>query len=130
MPTVVTEQQGLAYRCPYCRKVHYAPMPEAVVKAGLFGPRLTALFEAQLALRFGGKCPAWVVEAKAFWRQMNKNLPDFPRGGDNTPWVAKKQLQTVLDTPMNKERYDKNDPRGTLLKEWPTSDGTAWVNLQ
>jgi len=42
-PTVVTEHQGLAYWCPHCRKVHYAPMPEAVVKAGLFGPRLTAL---------------------------------------------------------------------------------------
>ncbi len=42
-PTVVTEHQGLAYWCPHCRKVHYAPMPESVVKAGLFGPRLTAL---------------------------------------------------------------------------------------
>jgi transposase len=42
-PTVVTEHQGLAYWCQHCRKVHYAPMPEAVVKAGLFGPRLTAL---------------------------------------------------------------------------------------
>ncbi|MEW6332614.1 MAG: IS66 family transposase [Pseudomonadota bacterium] len=42
-PTVVTEHQGLAYWCSHCRKVHYAPMPEAVVKAGLFGPRLTAL---------------------------------------------------------------------------------------
>jgi transposase len=42
-PTVVTEHQGLAYWCPHCRKVHYAPMPETVVKAGLFGPRLTAL---------------------------------------------------------------------------------------
>jgi transposase len=42
-PSVVTEHQGLAYWCPHCRKVHYAPIPEAVVKAGLFGPRLTAL---------------------------------------------------------------------------------------
>ena len=40
---VVTEHQGLAYWCPHCRKFHYAPLPEAVVKAGLFGPRLTAL---------------------------------------------------------------------------------------
>ena len=40
---VVTEHRGVAYWCPHCRKVHYAPMPEAVVKAGLFGPRLTAL---------------------------------------------------------------------------------------
>ncbi len=42
-PTIVTEHRGLAYWCPHCRKVHYAPLPEAVVKAGLFGPRLTAL---------------------------------------------------------------------------------------
>lgn len=42
-PTVVTEHQGLAYWCPHCQKFHYAPLPEAVVKAGLFGPRLTAL---------------------------------------------------------------------------------------
>jgi transposase len=27
----------------HCQKFHYAPLPEAVVKAGLFGPRLTAL---------------------------------------------------------------------------------------
>jgi transposase len=42
-PTIVTEHQGLAYWCPHCRQVHYAPMPEAIQKAGLFGPRLTAL---------------------------------------------------------------------------------------
>ncbi len=42
-PTVVTEHQGLAYWCPHCQKLHYGSLPEAVVKAGLFGPRLTAL---------------------------------------------------------------------------------------
>jgi len=42
-PTVVTEHRGLAHWCRHCRKFHYAPLPEAVVKAGLFGPRLTAL---------------------------------------------------------------------------------------
>jgi transposase len=42
-PTVVTEHQGLAYWCPHCQKLHYAPLPESVVKAGLFGARLTAL---------------------------------------------------------------------------------------
>ncbi len=42
-PTVVTEHRGLAYWCPHCQKFHYAPLPEAMVKAGLFGPRLTAL---------------------------------------------------------------------------------------
>jgi transposase len=42
-PTIVTEHRGLAYWCPHCQKLHYAPLPDAVVKAGLFGPRLTAL---------------------------------------------------------------------------------------
>ncbi len=42
-PTVVTEHRGLAYWCRHCQKLHSAPLPEAVVKGGLFGPRLTAL---------------------------------------------------------------------------------------
>jgi transposase len=42
-PTIVTEHQGSAHWCPHCRKFHYAPLPNAVVQAGLFGPRLTAL---------------------------------------------------------------------------------------
>jgi transposase len=42
-PTIITEHQGLAYWCPHCRKFHYAPLPKDVLKAGLFGPRLTAL---------------------------------------------------------------------------------------
>jgi len=42
-PILVTEHQGLAYWCPHCQKLHCAPLPEAVEKAGLFGPRLTAL---------------------------------------------------------------------------------------
>ena len=33
----------LAYWCPHCRKVHYAPMPQTVAQTGLFGPRLTTL---------------------------------------------------------------------------------------
>ena len=42
-PTRIEEHQGLAYWCPHCRKVHYASIPPALVKAGLVGPRLTAL---------------------------------------------------------------------------------------
>jgi hypothetical protein len=89
-----------------------------------------SLFEAQLALRFGGQIPAWVTKARQDWAAMQKSLPGFPRGGDNTPWVARKRLETVqwiLDTPMRKELYDKGNPREALLKQWPTSDGTPWV---
>jgi transposase len=42
-PTIVTEHQALAYWCRRCRKLHCTSMPETVEKAGLFGPRLTAL---------------------------------------------------------------------------------------
>lgn len=42
-PTVVAEHQCLAYWRPHCRKYHCAALPDAVLKAGLFGPRLTAL---------------------------------------------------------------------------------------
>ena len=42
-PTIVTEHRGLAYWCRHCRKLHCASLPETVKKAGLFGPRLTAL---------------------------------------------------------------------------------------
>lgn len=85
-----------------------------------------SLFEAQLALRFGGKCPAWVAEAQAHWSKMNKDLPNFPHSGDNTPWVAKKRaqiIQMILDTPMVKKKLDKD----AILKEWPTNDGKPWV---
>ena len=42
-PAIVTEHRALAYRCPHCRKSYFAALPEAVKKAGLFGPRLTTL---------------------------------------------------------------------------------------
>jgi transposase len=42
-PLQITEHRALAYWCPHCRKVHYAPVPETVAKTGLFGPRLTTL---------------------------------------------------------------------------------------
>ena len=42
-PTIVTEHCALAYWCRIARSFITAPLPEAVEKAGLFGPRLTAL---------------------------------------------------------------------------------------
>lgn len=89
-----------------------------------------SLYEAQLALRFGGSLPAWVGKAKRDWAAMQKNLPEFPRGGDNTPFVARKRLETlqwILDTPMRRELYDKADPRAALIREWPTGDGKPRV---
>jgi transposase len=42
-PTIVTEHSASAYWCPHCQKLHCAALPPAVKKAGLVGPRLTAL---------------------------------------------------------------------------------------
>jgi hypothetical protein len=61
---------------------------------------------------------------------MNKDLPDFPRGGENTSWVAKKREQTIdliLRTPMVPEKYDKTDPKGSIERQWPTGDGRPWM---
>ncbi len=42
-PIRIEEHRGLPYWCPQCQKVHYAALPAEVEKAGLVGPRLTAL---------------------------------------------------------------------------------------
>jgi transposase len=42
-PVLVTEHQAERVWCPRCRKFHDTPLPEALEKAGLLGPRLTAL---------------------------------------------------------------------------------------
>src|SRR5262249_23228251 len=42
-PIRIAEHRRLPYWCPKCQKVHYAPLPAELAKAGLVGPRLTAL---------------------------------------------------------------------------------------
>src|SRR5258708_7793679 len=42
-PLRIEEHRGLAYWCRKCQRLHYAPLPQEVTKAGLAGPRLTAL---------------------------------------------------------------------------------------
>jgi transposase len=41
-PILITEHRAAAFWCPQCQKVHHAPLPDEVTKAGLIGPRLTA----------------------------------------------------------------------------------------
>jgi transposase len=43
VPVQIDEHRGLAYWCGRCQRVHYAALPTEVVRAGLAGPRLTAL---------------------------------------------------------------------------------------
>src|ERR1700675_5026176 len=42
-PVHIEEHRGQAYWCRKCQRVHYAALPAEVEKAGLVGPRLTAL---------------------------------------------------------------------------------------
>lgn len=42
-PIQVTEHRGLPCFCAQCQKTHYAPLPDDVRRAGLIGPRLTAV---------------------------------------------------------------------------------------
>jgi hypothetical protein len=42
-PMRIEEHRGLAYWCARCQKLHYGAVPADVTKAGLVGPRLTAL---------------------------------------------------------------------------------------
>ena len=42
-PVRIDEHRGVAYWCPTCRKIHYAPFPPEVTKGQLLGPRLTVL---------------------------------------------------------------------------------------
>jgi transposase len=43
MPVGVEEHRSVPGFCPHCQKVHWAPLPSAVARGGLVGPRLTAL---------------------------------------------------------------------------------------
>ena len=42
-PFIVTEYQQLMYWCKHCKCYHYVALPEAVEKAGLFGPNMITL---------------------------------------------------------------------------------------
>jgi transposase len=41
-PVVIEEHRRIAQWCKKCQRVHYGGFPEALVRAGLIGPRLTA----------------------------------------------------------------------------------------
>ena len=43
IPIQIEEHRGLAYWCPTCQRIHYAPFPSTVSQGGLCGPRVTAL---------------------------------------------------------------------------------------
>ncbi len=64
-PTIVTEHRALAYWCSHCEKLHGTALPKAVEKAGLFGPRLTALVAFMK-----GVCHASISTIRKFLRDV------------------------------------------------------------
>jgi transposase len=43
VPTEIHEHRSHPAWCPHCRKIHYAPLPVAIDRGGLAGPRLTTV---------------------------------------------------------------------------------------
>lgn len=64
-PTSVEEHRVLPQWCERCQKMHYAPFPEELVKAGLAGPRLTAL-----VAYLKGVCHASFSTIRKFFRDV------------------------------------------------------------
>ena len=67
VPIRIEEHRGLAFWCPSCQRMHYAPLPSAVTKGGLFGPRLTAL-----VAYLKGACHASFSTIRKFLRDVVK----------------------------------------------------------
>lgn len=61
----VTEHRGLVYWCPRCQKVHCAQLPPDVQRAGLVGPRLTAV-----VAYLKGACHASYSTTRKFFRDV------------------------------------------------------------
>ena len=65
LPVRIDEHRGHASWCPYCQKIHYAPLPLEIKKAGLAGPRLTALIAYMK-----GACHASFSTIRKFFRDV------------------------------------------------------------
>lgn len=65
VPIRIEEQRGVAFWCPACQQVHYAPFPPEVAEGGLFGPRLTAL-----VAYMKGACHASFSTIRKFLREI------------------------------------------------------------
>jgi transposase len=67
VPIRIEEHRGMAFWCPTCQTLHYAPLPTPVEKGHLFGPRLTAL-----VAYMKGACHASFSTIRKFLRDVVK----------------------------------------------------------
>jgi transposase len=65
IPVTISEHRRIAQYCPHCDKVLYRSFPEHLVKAGLVGPRLTALVGF-----FKGACHMSFSAIRKFFRDV------------------------------------------------------------
>lgn len=67
VPLRIEEHRGLAYWCPTCQRLHYAPFPATVSEGGWCGPRITAL-----VAYMKGACHASLSTIRKFLRDVVK----------------------------------------------------------
>lgn len=67
VPIHIEEHRGMAFWCPTCHTMHYAPFPTFVEHGQLFGPRLTAL-----VAYMKGACHASFSTIRKFLRDVVK----------------------------------------------------------
>ena len=65
VPVTVSEHRRIAQYCPHCDKIRYRSFPQHLVKAGLVGPRLTALVGF-----FKGPCHMSFSAIRKFFRDV------------------------------------------------------------
>lgn len=65
VPVIIQQHQSAAQYCEHCDKVYHAPFPEKLAKAGLIGPRLTALVGF-----FKGACHMSFSTIRKFFRDV------------------------------------------------------------
>ena len=65
IPVAISEHRRIAQYCPQCDKIHYRSFPQHLVKAGLVGPRLTALVGF-----FKGACHMSFSTIRKFFRDV------------------------------------------------------------
>jgi transposase len=108
-PTVVEQHASIAQWCAHCRKLFYPPFPEQLVKAGLVGPRLTALVGW-----FKGVCHMSISSIRRFFRDV----------------IGVRISRGLLAKVVNKVSQSLKDPYDELLnlltsEQWLNVDETG-----
>jgi transposase len=100
-PTIIEEHRQVAQRCTKCQRVHYAGLPEELARAGLIGPRLTALVGF-----LKGACHMSFSTIRKFFRDV----------------IGVRVSRGLLAKLIGKVRTSLQDPYEELLRMLPEQD--------